>query len=347
MWEVLVIKFKYVEINWIISVLLAFAMVLVGFLIEWIFSIVLLGILNKQFFWQEVFMRFIENGIFIPFLSTFISVGFGFIIEHYNLDYLKLYSKKTSKVVFSVMVTMFCIAMFMTVLSIYNKDDQMVSFLLNRIFMWLLTILGTWIGFGVGCKGRVEKNLEMEKTYKRNVSWKEEISYWWPIALGLVLCGIILNLTFSKIWIILQSYLFSILLSFLFVAFLTIILYYQVKFPSETRCVKNYWKAVKAYKNVGVGKGQYHKIRFVMKGKQLILDKIAVEYDGHQNDEEFIELFGKKNIPLNDDFDEMLEYLRKRDDLQDQYIKKAFEECVQEKKKEAESYHIKDNNTRR
>ena len=270
--------------------------------------------------------RFFENGFLIPVFSVWISYVFSCLVRESNLDYLKLYSENVSKVCLSVQATgVCCVCGWKTYkyIAVNGLGDSSLDYFVNRIIMWMLMVVGTWIGFGFRCKGRVERTNEIIREFNSGITFKEKVKFWKPIIIWLMLSVCILPiLNYFDI----KKTVTTIVASFIVTVAFIVVIVNKYDNSSEQRGLKNYNKAIEKHRNGEDSEGQVMKQHFHFVGDELVIDKRDVKYEGHQNDSEFIDLFGEKHIKFVD-ADAAYKMLLDRDKKQHEYIKKGVNDC--------------------
>ena len=324
----LTIGFSHFSIKWCSPISVALVGVMIAFVLELVLSMFVRGIKIDKLSWVYWLVRFIENGLFIPLFSMAVSYFFERKVESLNLDYLPLYSEKVSKVCFSVIVITFCIVLKIGVLSKYTTNDWEFDFFLNRILMWMLTVMGTWLGLGCGCRGRVARDNDIIQDSNSGVTFKDKIRFWTPIIVVLMICDVILFLSISKWFEMLYIIFFPFSLTFLLTSLIALYIIKSRKKPSERRSLKNFCKAKECHAQKEYGEGQYCEIGFCLDKNELVMKERRIIYQGHQDDTELKELFGEKRVPL-DTYEDALVKLQERCRKQNEYIKKAFEDCIE------------------
>ena len=329
------IKFSYSWDSWVNPILLSFAGVCCVFLLECILSNFLLNNFKFESIIGKFAKLFIANGLGILIFSVILSRIFEIMVEKLNLDYFEFYSDLIAKVCFSVLVLAVCFAF------MYKLKDMEVNyeFWMNRVWMWLITVLGTWFGFGFGCKGRIERENKIRRNlFELNVK-KNIIKFWIPIIWPLIVCILILFLICvcdEETIIVFEKYILYVTLIFVSVGLITLGVCRSVYNPSEDKSKNNFYKLINKSKKNKIVYKYFGRNRCHIENGFLNIDEISIIYPGHENDEDFVNLFGKiDDYEINtSNYDETLDFLKKRNENQNEYIKKAYESCIENLRKE-------------
>lgn len=331
----LIIRFSYSPLDWYEPILLTSVAFVIAFALEYSLSSFLIGLLPKQSEIAFLISRFIDSGLFVPFLSAGLSCLFAKMVESLNLDYLDEYTNTVSKVCFTVIVLAFCIIGAQKTITLYDKTSKELVSILNRIFMWMVTVIGTWIGFGFQCEGRIQKMNKLRKKTKRTIDIKSLVVFWLPIVAPLGLFIIILLISFND-YINIMNY-FSYFL-FAFAAYLiggigALIICKRNTNPSIEMSEKIFLKnVIKNNKGVKTS-SNFGRMKYELEGTLLRIKKVNVSYPGHEEDPEFKELFDEAVLNVDtDDYESTLCLLKERSRKQKEYIEKGFSDCIEEKK---------------
>ena len=324
------IKFSYSKVAWIEPVMGAVLSFLIAFIIELIVGWYFNNSFNSDKYQMFLVKKFFENGLLIPILSIGISFVFEKNVESLNLDYSDLYTDKVSKLVFSVIIILSCIKIVMIAKFSYGMEYE---FVINRVLMWLLTVIGTWIGFGFNCEGRIEKENKIRRRIRRNVNAKERLSFWFPVILSLFIGVIIFFLSDNVLCdkkIIRLSLIFA--CSFLISGLITLAISTRLYKPSEKASIKDFYKAFNAYKNNKQIEKHFGLMSYsITNENNLLIKSVDIKYPNHEEDKEFKRLFGEEQHFFGS-IDEARNYLIVRNKEQTEFIRKAFDKCIYEEK---------------
>ena len=329
----LTIKFSYMPLDWFIPILSSIPCVMLSFAIEYIISEVIAPINVDKTSLPYVFIRAYENGLFIPLLGVVVSWLFYNSVRSLHLQYLPHYSDTVPKVCFTVIVLTFCVVLKIGVLDKYQSSDAEYDLMLNRILMWALTVLGTWVGFGFGCKSQEEKVNEIIQDSNEEVTFTEKLKFWAPIVGALVISVLIMFVSISSILDEFFVVLFSFALSFLVFGSITLTIIMRKKNPSKSRSAKLFVQAKSSHRKTGLGEGQFGELFYSLDKDKLIIKPRIVIYEGHQDDDEFKKLFCEDSIQLGeteDKYEDAWRALNEKLTEQENYIKRKLEACVNE-----------------
>lgn len=248
-----VIKFSYSPLDWAEPILMVFVLFSIFFVLEvatvnW-FASKCSGMSTTL----TLCSKFLDNGLLVPLISLGLSIIFEKMVEGFNLDYLEYYNDKIAKICFSTIVFSWCVVLLAVA---WPKMDLMSieeEIILNRILMWLLTIVGTWFGFGFKCKGRIEKEKKKRNSILKDVDYRKIIGFWLPIVIPLIVCvGILVFVVFfSDQAEKFEKSLFLIALSFTIPGVVMLLLWGRKNNPTKNKVKKtfiNYSRNIKRIK---------------------------------------------------------------------------------------------------
>lgn len=333
----IVIKFSYSWSTWAEPIFIGFSLLLLAFVLEYIFSSAIIQISDEQTligFWLHVLF---ENGLLIPFLCAGLSFIFEKMIERLNIDYFEYYSDFIAKVCFTVLDVASCISMLIMAQKANVPLGRDYYFFACRVVMWFLTAVGIWIGFGFGCKGRIEQenNKRNRLLVKRSKNeWvKFAIPVAWPLLVCLILLAIICCFDVQEV-IRYENFFFVFLLVFVVTGFVTMFICKRIYNPNEQRSTDDFYILVEKYRNGKSISKRFGRNKYHIEGDMLIIEKINIHYPGHEQEEKFVELFNEKSINIDyGNLDSMLNFLKKRRDEQSNYIMAGYKNCVEEQKR--------------
>ena len=157
--------------------------ILNGFLIFFLVSIVIVVDLAVSYcnllYYQPkrcfgiLLSRAIEGGLLMVVGVVLSSFVISMIVKLDNLDLCIGYSQNFIKGYYTAVVTANCIWLFFLVGEYIISEEPVMKLLISRIIGWILTVIGTWMGIGFGCEGRITKEYLKEKNKKIKVNRKE------------------------------------------------------------------------------------------------------------------------------------------------------------------------------
>ncbi len=331
----IVIKFSYVKFMWTEAVLVAFSSFLCAFLFEYVVLTKLAVTLDEYTgtFAITMLKSALSNGFLIPFFSALISLLFGFVVESLNLDYHKLYSKLVAKVCFSAIIFPASFKMLFILYKEYSAHGgEINNQILNRIIIWLITAVGIWFGFGCKCDGRINAENKKRMDCKNDISIKEYLGFWVPIVISLVVCVLCLFFMDSiYIATFAQKFTIPITASFSLGFLITVFVLKAFLNPGEWLSKINFYSKFRTSQIKKNKKFRFGKMRCELGVDSLHIEKTNVQYPGHEDDKEFIKIFGEDNIDYNNGKDEILKKLLERREKQNKYIADAFKGSRNEK----------------
>ncbi len=335
------IKFTYSFLDWVSTMLLAYMAYVVIFCIEWALSIFATSIIPDNYLWMKMVRLFFANGFIVPVCSVVLSLIFEKIVETYNLDYFEYYSDKVAKICFAAFSISFfvCIMKNLSIITEGAEIDGSVEFMISRLIVWILTAVGTWLGFGFKCEGRIAKENKKRKRISEGKSVEElkEISkkkryFWSRVLSSLVGSCVIFSLITDKMMENFWMHFVVASVAFVLVGLLTLLIFQCFTNPSEERSndkLVDNMEMDKKYNGQKEISGQYGRMRYHMLDGQMKIEAVNVVYPGHEG--EIRKLFGEKVYILND-MDVIIEKMRERNGKQKDYIAKGFRDCILKQK---------------
>lgn len=257
---------------------------------------------------------------------------FGRWIEQYDLDLCSVYSENVLKTYFSLIAATNCIWYLHMLWSQPISDDTASINIFSRIIIWGLNILGTWVGIGFHCKGRIARELENINKSQTPKNWKAIIKYSLPFAgtyifLFLLLWGeVIWTEKFNRIvwsiywiWIIAFS-----------IVFIIGLLYMMITIPTKRRSDRILSKAIRSAHTNKCVNGKYGKICYSLITKEneqcIFIHSRKVIWEDHED--EINSMFSTKEIPVtNFDYRACKALLTETAENQRKYIQDGFEKC--------------------
>lgn len=327
----IVIKYSYSWVDWIFPIgisLVVFSLMQLG---ELGFSYSLISSVDSSNAFISLLVMAIKNGLLLPLIVIVLSSVFGIAVKNHYLDYSKHYGKLVSQVCLSDIIIVSCVVI-ICVLKTQNATlNEFEEYAYDRLFMWILTAAGTWVGFSIGCKGRIEKENELrEKINKPNLI-NEPFTFWLPIIFILIVFDILPFFFMFKTNIMLEisEVFFEAALILLFFGLVT----YGVirRSRSEEKSISILYKAIREKKKHAY---YFRRNKYHVKDNTIIIDAINVKFPGHPEENEIIQdLFGEKSIDCVD-VDKCKDDLIKRSQKQEDYLNNKNKLCLDEKREE-------------
>ena len=285
------------------------------------------AIIDKAYF----LFVLINNGFLIIIISPILSILLEKQIEAFNLDYLDKYSETVSKVIFSVIIIFFCFEILFNLNLLLYRDDSNV-FILNRVVMWLMLVLGTWIGIGFKCDGRINRENKVIQRAKTKFFSRDNIYFWSPIVGYLAIFCVLIHISirnYNSFW----NYMGIGSIIFGISVFLLLVCINVFIEPSAERSRRKlYVLANKVCENQLRVSGRFHKMKYSLDKNFIYIDEIKIKYQGHENDLYFKELFDAKKYKYESPED-LTNFMMDRSNRQVEYIRSAFQSCKEEQRK--------------
>ncbi len=340
----IVIKFSRSTVDWIQVMLVLLIALLFSFVIEWLGSrgiVSLLKNINVGILFS--IRKFIENGILIPFICILVSKVFFKAIKKNNLDYTDNYTENLAKSCMMVLTIILSVALYIKCLSMMEYDKE-TDFFLNRVLMWLITAIGTKYGFGFRCEKRIkEGNGFFERLVIALKKMIEDIKKNYPIYISFAICLVIIILVDKS-----EDFFVEAILSFsgMFVVLGLLLSEYIDRFirPTEKNGKKRFDKVIEKYENSKLIVGRLGRMKYGIKNNQIIIEKLDIKFDGHEEDEDYKEAV--KFSPINIDADGIVtpeslkmawEQLVKCNEKQTAYLKMAHKLVIDERRSSIEA----------
>ena len=323
------IKDRYHQEDWMFVLTFAMVTFIFTFIGEFIFVNLLKYYFHRDGKLSFLIMGLLDNGVLVPFICLLLSKIFKWRVKKHELNYTSYYSHNVTKVIFSVIIIVMCIKLLWIELN--NYDIETIDASVNRIIIWISTVIGTWIGF---------ENDSFKETKLDNIEKysKKVIKFWKPIILFLLLFSIIILFT-DKIFK--NEIAFICIIISYFIIIITLVLDYLImfyyKYPNEKISEKRFHRLVEEYKGSSdkSRKERFGHMQYWFDNGQIFIERVKVKYEGHENDAEFRRLFYRRRKKIKD-FGSVLEFLKERNEEQISYIKAEKEKCKQKRLKNLE-----------
>lgn len=330
------IKMSYLPLEWPVPILSVFLFFAVLYFVDIVISILIVGKIDNSLQVYILLKIILENGLFVPFICVILSRTFELLVEGFNLDLLDGYDVIISKICLSIIVlfwSVFILGLYWTDLTQMN---EVVTFIVNRTLVWILTVIGMPFSLGFRCNGRIAEDNKLRERSKKVFDCKGFVNLWVPIIISLLSCGLLLGGMFffeEKIEKY-EGYYIAIATSFFIAVFITMKILNNKNNPSMNNSKRRFYRFIRDYKTKKNLIGKFGRNRYHIENNMLCIEPINIKYAGHENEEEFIELFGaKQKVFKPDDYDGMLDYLENRAKKQHSYINDAFENCIEDAKR--------------
>ena len=237
-----------------------------------------------------------------------------FSVKRLKLDRSDLFSPQVGKVCILMTLPLIIIRMLIIVFDSANE------FIINRLIMWVITIMGIWVGFNF--EENIHRNKERFNLLKI-IRDKKTLHFWLPIIL-IVFVLIILVYTIDTTFVN-NAFIISIP-SFMISSILMCMLYKKMYNPSEKDSIKKLTKVYNEYEqnNHISSKTNFGWMVYYLKDKRIYLEKINIKYDGHEEEKEFKDLFDSYDFEF-ESYEELKRYLSDRRKKQLDYIEKERE----------------------
>lgn len=326
------IEFKVSILNCIAQAIMIFTTITLAIFLELAFNQYQLITLQDTTGWKKLLSELLDAGLLVAIIIPLISAVFGRWIERYDLDLCSVYSETVLKAYFSLVAVTNCIWYLYMLLGESISDDSTYVNVFSRIIIWGLNIVGTWMGIGFHCKGRIARELENIKKSQATIDWKTTVKYILPFAgtyifLFLLLWGeVIWTENFNRIvWSI-----YSIWIIAFIIVFTIGLLYIMITIPTKRRSDRILSRAIRnTHTNKHVN-GKYSRIRYSLLTKDdkkyLLIHSRNIVWAGHED--EIHDMFSAKEITVADfDYKECKALLTETTENQRKFIQDGFEKC--------------------
>ena len=283
--------------------------------------------------------RAIDGGLLVVIVLLITSILFGKVVIAFNLDLCSGYSINAFKVYYSLAIVVNCIWFIAMVYPDIVKDDPEVQSILNRVVIWILNVVGTWVGIGFRCEGRISEELKNIKKSKEKKNAKEILVYSIPFVIAFAINGLLLlvqTLDFQWMKELFSSF-YWIIMSGLFGMGVSVWILIYIKYPSERRSNRKLAKAISQVNDKEVVKGRYMKIQYSLVNQEaqmyLLIHEQPVIWVGHE--EEISNYFRERKEPVEKfNYEECKEYLAKLSEDRRECVRKGYISCEENVKKQ-------------
>lgn len=276
----------------------------------------------------NILVSLINNGLIIAVSLPIMSKFFGKCAKDINLDLCGAYSAKFVKIYYSLSIVANCILL----LILHDKtlyegiDNNMI---LNRVIVWVISVLGTWWGIGYRCEGRVYEELaNIINSKSQGGKNKKQIII--PMGLAFVLNCIVLIIwqlnsrMASHLFICVYTGIFLVIMG----ALVSVFRYNKKYFTNKKKSKKKLSRAIRKLNDCSFISARYENVSYILErveDKNFIqIQGREVTWDGHENEVE--KLYGKMEkieFSKNEDCEELLEQMgeKRRNFMRDARLK--------------------------
>lgn len=328
----IIIEFKISMFDSFMQAVIMFYMITVAMVVEMGINQGQLLIFNPVSWQLRLLSQLIDAGLIVALMLPLLSILFGKLIRTFDMDLSTSYSEKIIKVYFSLVAAANCIWYLSMIGPNIMNDNLENRNILSRVIIWILNILGTWMGIGFHCKSRIDEEIEYDYKSRESLTWKEYMKYGIPFGVAFILNCALLVVQSLKLKIVLRfcGYCYIIVMVGLLGMLCVAIGCKIIENPSEKKSSK---KLIGAIKRANAGKcveGRYRSIKYKLvneeRSRYLEIQKKNVIWEGHASEVE--NLFGKRKVPM-----EKFEYINCRDYLgtlfenRRKYIQDGYATC--------------------
>lgn len=295
--------------------------------------------------------KFIENGVLVAVVIPLMSSFFGKTARKLNFDLSGAYSILFIKIYYSACIVANCLWLLLTYMDGFINNTPEAQCIFNRVIMWLLSVVGTWIGVGFHCESRIDEENRNIRRSKGTQNKKEMLEFFMPFIIAFIINCILLYIQSWKIewiqnvFIIVYLLVFGIMISMLLLAL--IINYFTC--PSTKR---SDWKLSNAIREINKNRDDdeiiehYENLRYHLikdKGKKIIkIEKGNVEWPEHN--ERINEFLGEKEKEFDQfEYISCRNYLKEEREKRRKFNRNAFEECEKDREEYLRKMYEKGN----
>ena len=333
------IEFKISVLNIIFLAFSMFALISVVMAVEMFTNHLILLNWNPQYWGLKIVKELINSGIIVAVLLPLLSLLFGKWIQDFDMDLCSIYSENVIKIYYSLVVALNCILYLFIISPDIMNDSVEIRNIFNRVVIWALNILGTWIGAGFHCKGRIAVEIENINKSKEIIEKKELIQYIFSFG-GVFVFNL---LVFCVLYFAPELYskwfrlFYEMIIIFIVCMFITALIGLNIKFPSKRKSNRELSKMVKKMEKLDFVKAKYHRLEYSLvrgeKGNIIKIQKQEVDWTGHE--QEVQNVFGERDIPVDEfEYRECQEKLSDVLEKQFDLLRKGYKDCKDERAKE-------------
>lgn len=328
------IEFEIFWGNWVITVLVGFSLITAVIPLEMLLCYSFVQAFPPQTPIYYLLLEFLKAGVLVPLFCCIISCVFEWMVEKFDLDLHALYNGKILKAFFSWVVLLNCIGYLVFVWPQLMSGSVEIDYLVNRLIMWTLTVVGTWVGIGFHASGRITQEIRNREESKKVIDRVDVIKYLMPFVASMIvltLLFIVFALLYRigvdeeiVLWLFIFMWLF--ISGFGISAFLCICHFC----PSEKRSNKKLSRAMKMIHRRTCVTRYYENVKYALKSEndQKYLNIYSRDVLCEGNEKEVHELFDKQCIEFDEfDYDEIKKLLHDLHKRRGEFIHRESENC--------------------
>ena len=293
--------------------------------------------------WRLILLcHLVENGVLVAIAIPFMSILFGKTARKFNFDLAGVYSVNMIRLYYSASIVACCLWLLYTYRTEIVNNTLEAQCIVNRVMVWLLNVIGTWMGLGFHCESRIDEEMRNIKRSKEIINVKEKIDFFKPFFLGfLINCFFLIVQLWDIKWI---QNLFAVIYIFVFgmmIAMLGLVLILNyLKCPSNKRSKQKLSLAINKINNIQEDNEvveYYESLRYYLvkkDGKNIIkIEKGNVEWPKHE--ERIKQVFGVQEKELTEfNYNTCLDFLKTEREKRRNFIQTAYVECENERIKQ-------------
>lgn len=283
--------------------------------------------------WRLRFLsRAIDGGLLVAIAIPIMSIVFGKWAIKSNLDLCSEYDIIAVKIYYSLSIFANCIWFLVMIRQHIINDAPEVQSTLNRVIIWMLNVVGTWIGIGFHCEGRISEELKNIKRSTAKTKGRELLRYSIPFVIAFVInCLLLLMQTLNiKLLRYIFTAIYMVVMSGVFGAIISVLGLKYIKCPSEKRSNRKLAKAISRMKETKKVSERYQTIQYSLVNedsqKYMLIHERDVIWLGHEN--EICSCFGERKKTLeNFEYEECRKYLAKLLADRREFVQKGLISC--------------------
>lgn len=135
--------------------------------------------------------QIVDGGLLAGVIPFVCSMLFEKLIESCDLDLNDKYSENYIKIIFSCVVLLNVICYFIMFEPEMMGENNEIDKIISRVIIWLLNVMGAWLGLGFHCEGRIKRQLIYIEDSKESNTKIDYFKHYIPSLIALMICGII------------------------------------------------------------------------------------------------------------------------------------------------------------